>query len=400
MGNIHIRIHSPHHDVAIGGGISPSLLHASTMPSTATDDSILSDSDQLRAVLSNQVAYSLNNPDLGATSEERFHTAVEHLHDTHPELASHLDQFEVLQSNQDAIFLHDTGTNVCYGVMRGTDVQLDHGSTLRDLLNDAQIGLTGMSHRADTVQAQFEELRAAHPECTQWEFTGHSLGGSIAIDLGTRNPDVQVHAFEPWHVHDPATIDALPTYDNIVEHCVNGDIVCAGPSVAGTVHRYDVPTQPDESFVDRLLHMHSIDNFTNPASGISLGSEDGLPLGPLVPPDMVQVLGDPSLLERLPDFGDTNWDEQIPWHSEEVVHHPPLFGDDVGANLAATPHDGGDLFGEDQTPNDFGGDHTFSSCGGGDGLEFGNSGFENSFSGHVFDDFGSNAQLCGGEDAW
>jgi len=279
------------------------------------------------------------------------------------------------------------------------------------------------------------------------------------------------------------------------------------------VHRYDVPTQPDESFVDRLLHMHSIDNFTNPASGISLGTEDGLPLGQLVPPDMVQVLRDPSLLERLPDFGDTNWDEQIPWHSEEVVHHPPLFGDDVGANLAAAPHDGGDLFGddaganlaaaphdggdlfgddaganlaaaphdggdlfgddaganlaaaphdggdlfgddaganlaaaphdggdlfgddaganlaaaphdggdlfgdnagtavaaphdggdlfgEDQTPNDFGGDHTFSSCGGGDGLEFGNSGFENSFSGHVFDDFGSNAQLCGGEDAW
>ena len=252
------------------------------------DTIALSEEDGFRAILSNDIAYSLRNSDLGATSAERFQNAIDRACDKYPHYSDRLHQLENIQSDQNAIALKtgDTG----YIVIRGTDP--DH-APLADGVNDGQIAIGDAPHRLETVNQMYGDVKTQHPEITNWEATGHSLGGTIAEGMGMQNSDLVVTAFNPGRSPLDIMDNLTPhTYDNITEHRMEGDLWNNGSGIAGNVHTYSAPN--DQS-------PHLMDNYTHPLETLAPTDElIGLPMDPDHPPEICPI-GLPMDPGQLPD---------------------------------------------------------------------------------------------------
>lgn len=224
-----------------------------------TQDGIhLSTDDSFRAILANKIAYCLDNPDLGDTSSERFHNTIDNLQEQYPQFQHQLHSLEVLESNQDAIYLRDPSSNISYGVIRGTD--LSH-FPVRDLVNDAQIAVGEMTHRADSVFTCYQKLLEQSPH-DKWEFVGHSLGGTIAEEIGTRDTNVKVTAFDPGRNSYLSDLHKSQVFNNIVEHRILHDPITGGRGVAERVIIHDTHQQVGD-LIHNIETFHPIANYTD-----------------------------------------------------------------------------------------------------------------------------------------
>ena len=268
----------------------------------------LSDEDGFRAILSNDIAYSLRNDDLGSTSAERFQNAIDRACEKYPHYSDRLHHLENIHSDQNAIVLktEDTG----YIVIRGTDP--DH-APFADGVNDGQIAIGDAPHRLETVNQMYGDVKTQHPEITNWEATGHSLGGTIAEGLGMQNSDLVVTAFNPGRSPLDIMDNLTPhTYDNITEHRIDGDLLNNGSGIAGNVHIYSAPTQGDH------LNPHLMDNYTHPLETlVPVGDLISLPMDPVHQPDICPI-GLPMEPVHHPDIDPIG----LPM---EPVHQPDLF---------------------------------------------------------------------------
>lgn len=176
-----------------------------------------------------KATYSLSDPHF-ASSEHAFQDYLQH-HSHAPEL----DHMDVLHSSKDSIFLQNQEhPEQCTMGIRGTQLHHSTGTLVRDVVNDAQIGLGETPHREGTAYHDFYQMRHEHPECTDWHFTGHSLGGRIANDLAAHEPHTTSTSFEaPGEPNDQ--------YSNIRSHKILADPIAFGaPTTADIYHENPV----------------------------------------------------------------------------------------------------------------------------------------------------------------
>lgn len=184
--------------------------------------------------------YTLSDPHF-ASSTMAFQDYIDH-HSHVPEL----DHMRILHSSRDAVFLQDMEhPGHCTMGIRGTQLSHSTGTLVRDIANDTQIAFGEDPHRSTTAYHDFYQMRHTHPECTQWHFTGHSLGGRIANDLAATDRTTTSTSFE-------APGQPQNTYGNIRSHKIFTDPIAFGsPTTADIYHE-----NPDNTFSS-----HSIYNY-------------------------------------------------------------------------------------------------------------------------------------------
>jgi hypothetical protein len=223
----------------------------------------LSYDDRYRAIIS-EISYSAPSDTYDISSTDRVNDAIHNAQINHPEYANQLSHLDVIDSNYDTVFLKDTTNNTCYLISRGTDLNPGQHTLVRDVYNDTMIINGNSPHRVITTENQLIHQMHDHPECTKWEAIGHSLGGRVVEDIGTRHHDVKVTSFEASRMMiDKDNVKNLFSghkHDNITSHKVILDSIAVGISPGHTVNHivhYD-------NLLDNLnpLKNHTIHNYT------------------------------------------------------------------------------------------------------------------------------------------
>lgn len=266
--------------------------HDTTSGHNTTPDHIqLNHHDQLAAELS-KAAYSLPEDSgyQGHTSAERIEHALDQLAKANPDIPE-LGRMEVVSSTSDYAILRDPVTHTSHIDVRGTDLTIGQHTALRDAFNDAQIALDDQPHRVQTILQAYHEAKELYPDDT-WKADGHSLGGTIAEDIGKIDPTIEVTSFDSGTT--PLTGDTMGSedhgiYNNITRHEMNNDPITGHNDDPASIIHHDAPTD--------AFWSHSIDNYTGPDFPSSLST----PLTSDFPSATPMTYPDPSTM-GVPDI--------------------------------------------------------------------------------------------------
>lgn len=222
----------------------------------------ISDDDRVRAILSglSYLAPAKNNE---VSSLHRLNNELDNLSVLYPKFATKLNNMEVIDSNYDSAIIKDNSSGTCYLSSRGTSLQAGQSTALRDTYNDTKIALGYTPNRSLTTEKFLIKNMSDHPECSDWEAVGHSLGGRVVEDIGIKHPEIKVTSFEAGRTFNDPNFHSnlLHSKSNITSHKVIGDPISIGPS-PGTSIFHTLNHDNSNAYLNPL-NSHSLSNYIN-----------------------------------------------------------------------------------------------------------------------------------------
>lgn len=167
----------------------------------------------------------------GATSLDRAQNALQQAVIDNPGLHG-LNDLHVVSSSVDHFTVSNSTGTECHFVIRGSDFVPGQHTMVRDLANDLQQFFGVPPHRAETMKAEYLKFKADNPNCKVY-IDAHSLGGTIAIEIGKADHTANVTTFEsgtgPNNHYEGG-------HDNIHNHKIWSDPVGWGDSAGRTTY--------------------------------------------------------------------------------------------------------------------------------------------------------------------